>query len=598
MEKRTMGVFTKFLIFIILFSLCTVNVQAATSAVVSPILPPSGFDQVQNNIPHGQVVSISYPSKATNSNRPARIYLPPGYSTSNKYSVNYLLHGIGGRETDWTTGGGNANVIADNLIAAGKIKPSIIVMPQCNAELPGDATNYGYERFTDDLINSLIPYIESHYSVYTDRQHRAISGLSMGGGQSFNIGLPNLDLFPYVGAFSAAPNTYSTSKLFPDSGAAAKQKLKLLFITCGTNDNLISFGSGVHTYCDSKGIPNIYWTIQGRGHDWTVWKPSLWNYLQMLDGVGYADQGTLPSTPTPTSKPTSTPTPKVETPKGDLNGDGITNMADVILLATKFNGASGDGKYVASYDLNNDGVINMADVIIIATNFGKTVPVTTNTPTKITNTPTKITYTSTPVPSPKGTIKIMPLGDSITDGLTVAGGYRIKLWKNISNNGQTVDFVGSMSNGPTELGDKNHEGHSGWTISQIDTNINKWMDTYKPQIVLLHIGTNDMYQTPTGAPDRLSALIDKICSKLPTDGKLYVSDIIPFPSSAANVTAYNSKIPGVVQQKANAGKPVYFVKMYDALTTSDLADGVHCNITGYNKMADVWYNAIKADLSK
>ncbi|MDP4183213.1 MAG: alpha/beta hydrolase-fold protein, partial [Bacillota bacterium] len=221
------------------------NVTAmTTSAAMAPTLPPSGFDQVRSSIPHGQVVSITYQSKATNSQRPARIYLPPGYSTSNKYSVDYLFHGIGGKETDWTTGGGNANVIADNLIADGKIKPSIIVMPNCNAELPGDATNYGYERFTDDLLNSIIPYIESHYSVYTDRLHRAISGLSMGGGQTFNIGLPHVDLFPYVGAFSAAPNTYSNSKLFPDGGTAVKQQLKLLFISYGTNDNHITFGTG------------------------------------------------------------------------------------------------------------------------------------------------------------------------------------------------------------------------------------------------------------------------------------------------------------------------------------------------------------------
>ncbi|HEY9060498.1 MAG TPA: GDSL-type esterase/lipase family protein, partial [Pseudobacteroides sp.] len=304
------------------------------------------------------------------------------------------------------------------------------------------------------------------------------------------------------------------------------------------------------------------------------------------------------SSSSPSSTSTSTPSPtnssNVPTVKGDINSDGVINMADVILLATKFNSISGDGKYVAAYDLNNDGAINMADVIVIATNFGKTVNDVNNTPTRIiTNTPTP-----SPIPSPKGTIKIMPLGDSITDGLTVPGGYRIKLWKSITGNGQTVDFVGSMSNGPSDLGDKNHEGHSGWTISQIDTNINTWMDTYKPQIVLLHIGTNDMYQTPTGAHERLSTLIDKICAKLPAGGKLYVSDIIPFPMSASNVTAYNAKIPGIVQQKAATGKPVYFVEMFKALTSSDLADGVHPNATGYNKMADVWYNAIKADLAK
>jgi len=299
MVKKTLSVF---LISLLLMTFL-IFAASVSSAGFQPSIPPTGYDQVRNNIPHGQVLSISYYSNATKSQRPARIYLPPGYSSSNKYSVMYLLHGIGGRETDWTTGGGNANVIADNLIAEGKIKPSIIVMPHCNAELPGDATNYGYERFTDDLIYSLVPYIESQYSVYTDPMYRSISGLSMGGGQSFNIGLPHVDMFPYVGAYSAAPNTYSSDKLFPDGGTKAKQNLKLLFICCGTNDNLIAFGKNVHTYCDSKSIPNTYWELQGRSHDWNVWKPGLWNFLQMLEGVGYTSQ--IPSTPTPVPTPRS-----------------------------------------------------------------------------------------------------------------------------------------------------------------------------------------------------------------------------------------------------------------------------------------------------
>ena len=289
-------------IFLVITALLAIpfKLQAATS----PTLPPSGYDQVKN-VPHGQVNVIYYYSTATNSQRRARIYLPPGYSTSQKYSVMYLLHGIGGSDTDWTSGGGNANVIADNLIAEGKIKPSIIVMPNCNASGTGIAD--GYENFTNDLINCLIPYVEKNYSVYTDSQHRAISGLSMGGGQSFNIGLPNLKLFPYIGAYSAAPNTYSNSRLFPDGGTAAKQQLKLLFISCGTNDSLLNFSQRVHDYCDVNGIPNTYWLLQGRGHDWSVWKPSLWNFLQLAGAAGYTNYDT--TTPVPTTTGTLTPSP-------------------------------------------------------------------------------------------------------------------------------------------------------------------------------------------------------------------------------------------------------------------------------------------------
>lgn len=265
--------------------ICGSSSTALAATSTSPTMPPSDFDSFKSNISHGTVKYIYYQSTATNSQRRAKIYLPPGYSADKKYSVMYLLHGIGGSENDWTNGGGNANLIADNLIAAGKISPSIIVMPSCNAT--GAGVSDGYENLTKDLIKSLIPYIEKNYSVYTDRAHRAISGLSMGGGQSFNIGLPNLKLFPYVGAYSAAPNTHSNSTLFPDGGTAAKQQLKLLFISYGTNDNLISFGTRVHEFCDSKGISNTYWLYQGRGHDWSVWKPSLWSFLQMLEKSGY-----------------------------------------------------------------------------------------------------------------------------------------------------------------------------------------------------------------------------------------------------------------------------------------------------------------------
>jgi enterochelin esterase-like enzyme len=288
------------------FILAVLFTMSVCLAETFPVSPPSGYDQVQNSIPHGQVSDIYYQSTATNSQRRAKIYLPPEYSASNKYSVMYLLHGIGGSEDNWTSGGGNANVIADNLIAAGKIKPSIIVMPNCNAS--GTGISDGYENLTNDLINCLIPYIEKNYSVYTDRLHRAISGLSMGGGQSFNIGLPHLDLFPYIGAYSAAPNTYANSKLFPDGGTAAKQQLKLLFISYGTNDSLINFGTGVHNYCDTNGIPNTYWLLQGKGHEWSVWKQSLWNFLQMAGAAGYTDYGTTTSTPTATSSATIIPT--------------------------------------------------------------------------------------------------------------------------------------------------------------------------------------------------------------------------------------------------------------------------------------------------
>lgn len=194
-------------------------------------------------------------------------------------------------------------------------------------------------------------------------------------------------------------------------------------------------------------------------------------------------------------------------------------------------------------------------------------------------------------PQPEA-VKIMPLGDSITDGLTVPGGYRIELWQSFLNGGYNVDFVGSLANGPSSLGDRDHEGHSGWTISQIDANIAGWLQTYTPRTILLHIGTNDMvWGDPGGAPARLSALIDHITAQLP-EAELFVATIIPLPFADANVQAFNAQIPGIVQSKVDAGLHVHLVEMYSALTPADLADGVHPNATGYAKMAAVWYEAL------
>jgi enterochelin esterase-like enzyme len=281
--RRTFSVFAVLLAVLLARPVCSV------AAETLPTLPPSGFDQVKSNIPHGQVSYITYQSTATNSQRRARIYLPPGYSTNNKYSVMYLLHGIGGNEDEWYNNGA-PNVILDNLIAAGKIQPFILVLPNGNAT--GNGVRDGWENFTNDLMNSLVPYIESHYSVYTDAQHRAIAGLSQGGAQSLNIGLPNVDKFPYIGGFSSSPITKQVNQLFPDGGTKVRANSKLLFLSCGTSDGLISNNNRVRYYCKSNNIRYTEWLLPGRGHDWSVWKPSLWNFAQMACAAGFTDQTT------------------------------------------------------------------------------------------------------------------------------------------------------------------------------------------------------------------------------------------------------------------------------------------------------------------
>jgi enterochelin esterase-like enzyme len=308
-------------IFFILAGLCILPAYLMAQSL--PATPPSGYDQVRSSTQKGQVSYINYQSSVTNTQRRARIYLPPGYSTGKKYSVLYLLHGIGGNEDEWYNNGA-PHVILDNLIADGRIDPFVLVLPNGKMEgYPDDMA--AFDAFTPDLLNSLIPYIESNYSVYTDRDHRAVAGLSMGGGQSLNIGLPNVDIIPYIGGFSSAPNTYSNDRLFPDP-AATRQQLKLLFLSIGTNDSLKSFNDGVSNFCNSNNIPNTYFIIQGAGHDWNVWKQSLWNFAQMACNAGFTEES---GTPTPTPGPTPTPNQDPVFDGGPYTLDGSTDYVDL-----------------------------------------------------------------------------------------------------------------------------------------------------------------------------------------------------------------------------------------------------------------------------
>jgi lysophospholipase L1-like esterase len=192
-----------------------------------------------------------------------------------------------------------------------------------------------------------------------------------------------------------------------------------------------------------------------------------------------------------------------------------------------------------------------------------------------------------------GAVKVMPLGDSITDGNQTPGGYRIGLCQRLTTAGYAVQFVGSLSNGPAEACSTNNEGHSGWRIDQLDANIVGWLNAAQPHTVLLHIGTNDITQNYdlSNAPNRLSALIDHITNTLP-NAEVFVAQIIPMSFDTAQENAFNAAIPGIVANKDAAGKHVHLVDMFDALTTADLADGVHPTAAGYDKMAAAWYRAL------
>ncbi len=199
-------------------------------------------------------------------------------------------------------------------------------------------------------------------------------------------------------------------------------------------------------------------------------------------------------------------------------------------------------------------------------------------------------------------IKIMPLGDSITygQGSSTGGGYRLPLWNELRARGFSIDFVGSVQTGPASF-DRDNEGLPGWKIDQIAEQVVSWLITYRPQIILLHIGTNDFVKNdhPALAPARLSRLLDLITSTLP-NATVIVAQIIPLPRHRLNdlVIAYNAAIPSIVRAEAARGRHVQYVDMYHAVSPGMLRDHIHPNDAGYALMAKVWLQALLPLLQK
>ncbi len=269
------------LVFILLASLPLLMAQTSTKQA------PVGFDAVRPTIPHGKIDTIQYVSTTVGTTRRALLYTPPGFSPENEYPVLYLLHGIGGDEKEWYVNA-QPHFIWDNLYAEGKMEPMIVVMPNGRAMMDDRAVGNPFDSvrvqafatFELDLLHDLIPFIEDNYPVLTDRAHRAIAGLSMGGGQSLNFGLGHLDRFAWVGGFSSAPNTRPPAELLPDP-ERAKELLELLWISCGDEDRLISFSRRTHDYLETHAVPHIYY-IEPGGHDFQVWKNDLYFFSQLL----------------------------------------------------------------------------------------------------------------------------------------------------------------------------------------------------------------------------------------------------------------------------------------------------------------------------
>jgi len=247
--------------------------------------PAADISQHRPEIPHGRLELIQYQSKTVGTTRSMNVYTPPGYSTNTRYPVLYLLHGIGGDETEWQRFADPANLL-DNLIADGKAAPMILVMPngraQKNDRAEGDvfAAAPAFATFEKDLLNDVIPAIETRYSVKADRDSRAIAGLSMGGGQALNFGFANPAVFGWIGGFSAAPNTRPPEQLISDP-TTARTQYHLIWLSCGSKDQLLGISQKTQRFLQQQQIPHS-WNVDGHGHDPTHWKHNLWHFCRQV----------------------------------------------------------------------------------------------------------------------------------------------------------------------------------------------------------------------------------------------------------------------------------------------------------------------------
>ena len=255
---------------------------------------PQGFDQARD-VPHGKVASESYDSKSLGFERKLTVYTPPGFSKDKKYPVLYLLHGSGDDETGWVQKG-SANVVMDNLYADSKAEPMIIVMPYGYSTRPGEPTRkpnatpeerkQATEAFAKDLLDDVIPFIDSHYPTIADRDHRALAGLSMGGGQTMRIGPTHSDTFAYLGVFSAglarrpgAAEPDATAS-YPDADTL-NSHLKLFWVSCGDTDRGLAGAKKLDETLTDKKIHHL-WHQDTGAHEWPVWKNDLYLFAQRL----------------------------------------------------------------------------------------------------------------------------------------------------------------------------------------------------------------------------------------------------------------------------------------------------------------------------
>jgi enterochelin esterase-like enzyme len=257
-------------------------------------IPGSDLPWEFKNVPHGEVHHHFYQSKIAGENRDFYVFTPPNYQPngSQSYPVLYLLHGFSDAANGWSEVG-RANLILDNLIAEGKAKPMVVVMPLGYGDYEVIRRGWGswddkelawrnLSNFTTMLLTEIIPQVEESYKVSKDRESRAVAGLSMGGAESLLTGLNHLDQFAWIGAFSSGGiDNRDFSAEFPGLDASAGKKLKLLWIACGTEDHLIKINRQFKSWLKDKGVKHEDIETPGM-HTWMVWRRNLTTLAPLL----------------------------------------------------------------------------------------------------------------------------------------------------------------------------------------------------------------------------------------------------------------------------------------------------------------------------
>jgi enterochelin esterase family protein len=277
------------------YQLSVNGVVASRGSLDVPGSAPMFYDL--RPVPHGAVEQRWYESRSIQAGRRVFVYTPPGYGrSSERYPVLYLFHGAGGDESGWTESG-RAHLILDNLIAAGTLKPLVVVMPYGYAYPPtsplasgDDAMRRQRDLFSRDLREDLIPFVQANYRVHADREHRAIAGLSLGGGQALGIGLSHVDLFSRIAAFSPALGAVTSPQaggldftaLLADA-TTVNDRLALLWVGCGTEDTLFNSNKEFAGLLQSSGIRHTF-HVTGGAHTWQVWRRYLHHVAPLLFG--------------------------------------------------------------------------------------------------------------------------------------------------------------------------------------------------------------------------------------------------------------------------------------------------------------------------